>query len=91
MGLLLQVEFCRGLVALVIEKMQSDLVEVMYDDHQFCHQVDETLAFDRELREDYGYPTSQLSCLSLLTPEKPFQKWISTEYASELPSSATCA
>ncbi|ELU16620.1 hypothetical protein CAPTEDRAFT_170106, partial [Capitella teleta] len=81
-GVVALVEFCRGIVALVIDKMQVDLEEIMFDDIQFCHQVDETLAFDKELRDDFSYPLSQPSCLSLLTSEKPFQKWINTEYAN---------
>lgn len=63
----------------VMEKMVTDLPELMNDDHQFSHFVDETLCFDREIRSSYGLPTSQLGALHVLCEEVYFKKWIQME------------
>jgi hypothetical protein len=74
-----QVEFSRGLVVLAMEKLLSDIPELLYDDHLFSHMVDEALAFDMELTKAYNYPASQLGCLHVLTQPQPFNKWITIE------------
>jgi hypothetical protein len=80
-----KLEFMRGLVQLVVEKLHSELPHLQCDDTLFSHTVDETLGFDRELRESFGYPSSQPSVISVLTQAQIFLKWISMEkkYASE--------
>ena len=73
-----QMEFSRGLVLLVMEKMLADVPELVYDDHQFSHFLDEALAFDKELRGMFG-GSSPPSCLHVLTLDEPFNKWILIE------------
>lgn len=77
--MIFQVEFSRGLVILVMEKLLTDIPELLYDDHLFSHMVDEALAFDRELRYNYGYPLGQPGVLHVLTQDEPFDKWIYIE------------
>ncbi|KAL3877501.1 hypothetical protein ACJMK2_035200 [Sinanodonta woodiana] len=74
-----KLEFMRGVVSFVIEKIDSDLPELMYDEHKFSHLVDEALLFDHELHLNYGYPTSYPSSLHVLTEGTAFEKWISVE------------
>ncbi len=75
----LQTEFTRALMACVMEKMLTDIPDLLYDDHLLSHFVDETLAFDRELREVYGWPGGQAGCTHILTQDEPFNKWLSIE------------
>ena len=79
-------EFMRTLVRLVILKLAADLPQVEYDDDLFCHTIQETLNFERELRLGYGYPSSQPSVLSVLTQAQNFERWIQIErkFALEL-------
>ena len=81
--MLSQLEFMRGLVHLVVEKLHSELPHLQCDDTLFSHTVDETLGFDRELRESFGYPSSQPSVISVLTQAQIFLKWISMEKKCE--------
>ncbi|KAI0223719.1 RAD50-interacting protein 1 [Lamellibrachia satsuma] len=73
------VEFSRGLVELAMEKMLSDIPELMYDDHNFSHLIDETLTFDRELRTVHGYPTAHPGCVHVLMEPHAFNKWLTIE------------
>lgn len=79
----LQLEMMRGLVQLVVEKLHSELPHLQYDDTLFSHTVDETLGFDRELRESFGYPASQPSVIGVLTQAQMFVKWIHLEKKCE--------
>lgn len=81
--MLSQLEFMRGLVQLVVEKLHAELPHLQCDDTLFSHTVDETLGFDRELRESFGYPSSQPSVISVLTQAQIFLKWISMEKKCE--------
>jgi hypothetical protein len=72
-----------GLVQLVVEKLHSELPHLQYDDMLFSHTVDETLGFDRELRESFGYPASQPSVIGVLTQAQIFVKWIHMEKKCE--------
>ncbi|CAH1793862.1 unnamed protein product, partial [Owenia fusiformis] len=72
-------EFSRAMVMLVMEKLVTDIPELMFDEHQFSHMVDEALLFDQELRGSYGYPSAFPGCLHVLTEEEPFKKWILVE------------
>lgn len=74
-----KVELMRGLVELVLEKMTADLPEIMYDEHLFTHLIDEALLFDRELRQNYGYPPHQPGALHILSQEEVFDKWLVVE------------
>ncbi|XP_069691163.1 RAD50-interacting protein 1 isoform X2 [Periplaneta americana] len=80
-----KLEMMRGLVQLVVEKLHSELPHLQYDDTLFSHTVDETLGFDRELRDSFGYPASQPSVIGVLTQAQIFVKWIHMEkkYAGE--------
>lgn len=51
----------------------------MYDDALFSHTVDETLGFDRELRDICGYPESLPSAVTVLTQAQVLVKWIHME------------
>jgi hypothetical protein len=77
--ILLQLEMMCGLVQLVVEKLHSELPHLQYDDTLFSHTVDETLGFDHELRESFGYPSSQPGVIGVLTRAQIFVKWIHME------------
>lgn len=68
-----------GMMLIAMEKMVTDLPELMNDDHQFSHFIDEALLFDREIRTSYGYPASQLGSLHVLSEDKYFRKWLHIE------------
>ncbi|CAH1997276.1 unnamed protein product [Acanthoscelides obtectus] len=78
-------ELVRGLVQIAVEKLNSDIPNIQYDDYTFSHTVDEALGFDKELRETYDYPSNQPSILSVLTQAHVFIKWLNMEkkYATE--------
>jgi transcription termination factor NusB len=78
------VEFMRGLVALVVNKMTTDMPNILASDIVFAHLVDETLAFHNELRAVYGYPDPLPSCLHVLIQSDPFRMWMSIEKKSAL-------
>lgn len=69
----------QGLVQLALEKLDTELPSLQYDDALFSHAVDESLAFDRELKEAFGYPPSLPSAVSVLTQAQIFLKWIHME------------
>jgi len=74
-----QVEFIRGLVILVSDKMEQDISQLLSSDVLFAHLIDETLAFHRELQSVYCYPAPLHSCLHVLIRPEPFHKWITIE------------
>lgn len=80
-----KVEFMRALVQLAVEKLHSELPVVQYDDALFAHLVDESLGFERELRDTLLYPQSQPATVFVLTQAQIFVKWINMErkYAIE--------
>lgn len=69
----------RGLVQLAVEKLNSDLPNLQFDDYTLSHNIDEALGFDKELRETYDYPVSQPSILAVLTQGQIFLKWLTME------------
>lgn len=75
----LQLEFMRGLVQLTIEKLVLDIEEISRDENLFAHLLDETLAFEAELRENFGYPASFPSAICVVTQPVYLLKWISLE------------
>ncbi|EDV95920.1 RINT1-like protein [Drosophila grimshawi] len=75
----LRLEFMRGLVQLTIEKLAADIEQIAQDDHLFAHLLDETLAFEADLRETFGYPASFPSAISVLTQPMYLLKWIALE------------
>ncbi|KAH3863718.1 RAD50-interacting protein 1-like [Dreissena polymorpha] len=73
-------EFMVAMTTLVMEKMLTDLPELMNDDHQFSHLVDEALLFDREMRMSYAYPTCLPGALHVLSQDTYFRKWLHIEH-----------
>lgn len=74
-----KVEFMRALVHLAVEKLNSELSIVQYDDALFAHTVDEALGFERELRESLSYPAMEPATVLVLTQAQIFVKWITME------------
>ncbi|XP_004635050.1 RAD50-interacting protein 1 [Octodon degus] len=74
-----RLEFSRGLMMLVLEKLASDIPCLLYDDSLFCHLVDEVLLFERELHSAHGYPSTFASCMHILSEETCFQRWLTVE------------
>lgn len=72
-------EFIRGLVQLPVEKLCRDIDEIVEDDGLFSHLIDETLAFEQEIRESLGYPSSYCSAITVLTQAQYLTKWLSIE------------
>lgn len=68
-----------GLVELSVEKLQTDMEQIQYDDLLFSHTVDEALAFEKELRHSYMYPSSLPGPVHVLTQAQLFVKWIRME------------
>ncbi|XP_011502922.1 PREDICTED: RAD50-interacting protein 1 [Ceratosolen solmsi marchali] len=81
----IKVEFMRALVSLAVEKLNSELCIVQYDDSLFAHTVDEALGFERELKGILLYPSADLAIVFVLTQPQFFIKWITMEkkYATE--------
>lgn len=74
-----KVQFMRALVHLAVEKLNSELAIVQFDDALFAHTVDEALGFERELRESLFYPASEPATVFVLTQAQIFVKWITME------------
>ncbi|XP_068132361.1 RAD50-interacting protein 1 [Hyperolius riggenbachi] len=74
-----KMEFTRGLVMLVLEKLSTDMPCLLYDDVLFCHLVDEILLFQRELHSAHGYPSSLPNCMHILSEDTFFQRWLTVE------------
>ncbi|KAM8972102.1 RAD50-interacting protein 1 [Pelodytes ibericus] len=74
-----KLEFTRGLVMLVLEKLSVDIPCLLYDDVLFCHLVDEVLLFQRELHSAHGYISSLPNCMHILSEETAFQRWLTVE------------
>ncbi|KAM9311745.1 RAD50-interacting protein 1 [Gastrophryne carolinensis] len=74
-----KMEFTRGLVMLVLEKLATDIPCLLYDDVLFCHLVDEVLLFQRELNSAHGYSSSLPNCMHILSEDSFFQRWLTVE------------
>ncbi|KAG8508436.1 RAD50-interacting protein 1 [Galemys pyrenaicus] len=74
-----RLEFSRGLVMLVLEKLAADIPCLLYDDNLFCHLVDEVLLFERELHNVHGYHSTLANCMHILSEETCFQRWLTVE------------
>ncbi|XP_004448856.1 RAD50-interacting protein 1 isoform X3 [Dasypus novemcinctus] len=74
-----RLEFSRGLMMLVLEKLATDIPSLLYDDNLFCHLVDEVLLFERELHSVHGYPGTFANCMHILSEETYFQRWLTVE------------
>lgn len=78
-----QLEFVRGLILLVVEKLTSDMAEVLRDDLVFCHVIDETLSFNKELVDAFHLPSSRVTCLAPLMRRAAFDRWLDIERKCE--------
>ncbi|XP_053464574.1 RAD50-interacting protein 1 isoform X1 [Nycticebus coucang] len=74
-----RLEFSRGLMMLVLEKLAADIPCLLYDDSLFCHLVDEVLLFERELHTVHDYPSTFAGCMHILSEETCFQRWLTVE------------
>ncbi|VDI67318.1 RAD50-interacting protein 1 [Mytilus galloprovincialis] len=74
-----KMEFIRGMVILVTDKMKTDLQDIMNDEHIFSHLIDEAILFDRELQGTHSYPHVLPCCLDVLTAGEAFNGWILIE------------
>ncbi|XP_077018362.1 RAD50-interacting protein 1 isoform X4 [Tamandua tetradactyla] len=74
-----RLDFSRGLMMLVLEKLAIDIPSLLYDDNLFCHLVDEVLLFERELHNVHSYPGTFASCMHILSEETCFQRWLTVE------------
>ncbi|KAH9508475.1 RAD50-interacting protein 1 [Bulinus truncatus] len=72
-------ELIRGLVMLVMEKIGQDLPELVYDEANFSHLIDEVLLFDSEIRNTYSYPPILPGCLDVLCLPEALTKWLLVE------------
>lgn len=72
-------EFIRGLVQLAVEKLCNDIDEIVENDCLFSHLIDETLAFEQEVRDTLGYPSSYCSAITVITQAKYLTKWLAIE------------
>jgi len=79
LNLFLQHDFIIGLLQFVVVKLDSDLSHFQLEDVVFSHIVDETLAFEHELRKVYNYPNDYPSVTEVLTQAHIFFKWINME------------
>lgn len=64
---------------LAVEKLCNDIDDMIQDDAIFSHLIDETLAFEQEIRESLGYPSSYCSAITVLTQAKYLTKWLAIE------------
>ena len=62
-----------------MEKMYKDIPELLYEEQQLAHFVDETLAFDQEIKNNYALPDNQLGCLHVLCLDQAFTHWLEIE------------
>ncbi|KAM9309371.1 RAD50-interacting protein 1 isoform 2-T2 [Pholidichthys leucotaenia] len=74
-----KVEFCRGLLTLVQDKVATDASKLLYDDALFCHLVEEVLQFEKELRSNHKYPSVLPGLLHLFIEDALLQKWLTME------------
>ncbi|XP_071948017.1 RAD50-interacting protein 1-like [Antedon mediterranea] len=74
-----RMEFCRGLIEVLVSKAESDVQELIFDDQLLSHFIDELLAFETELHVTHSYPPWQPSCINVLTRADCFQRWLAIE------------
>ncbi|CAF1411967.1 unnamed protein product [Rotaria magnacalcarata] len=75
-----KVEFIRGLIELIIVKIDSEITSILSDTTLFTHYIEEILIFSQRLfEEDIDYPQDLPSCMNLLCDEIVFEKWFQVE------------
>jgi hypothetical protein len=74
------VEFIRGLIELVIFKLENQITSILIDTSLFTHYIEEILIFSQRLFEkDIDYPRNLPNCMNLLCDEIVFEKWFQVE------------
>ncbi|CAF4227883.1 unnamed protein product, partial [Rotaria magnacalcarata] len=80
-----KVEFIRGLIELIIVKIDSEITSILSDTTLFTHYIEEILIFSQRLfEEDIDYPQDLPSCMNLLCDEIVFEKWFQVEQDAEM-------
>ncbi|CAF1149480.1 unnamed protein product [Rotaria sp. Silwood1] len=75
-----KVEFIRGLIELIIVKLDSQITSILIDTSLFTHYIEEILIFSQRLFEkDIDYPYDLPNCMNLLCDEIVFEKWFQVE------------
>ncbi|CAF0911519.1 unnamed protein product [Adineta steineri] len=75
-----KVEFIRGLIELVIVKLDSRITSILIDTPLFTHYIEEILIFSQRLFEkDIDYPHNLPNCMNLLCDEIVFERWFQVE------------
>ncbi len=73
-------EFIRGLIELVIFKLENQITSILIDTSLFTHYIEEILIFSQRLFEkDIDYPRNLPNCMNLLCDEIVFEKWFQVE------------
>lgn len=68
---------------LAVEKLCNDIDEIAENDGLFSHLIDETLAFEQEIRDTLGYPSSYFSAITVITQARYLTKWLAIEEQCE--------
>ncbi|CAF1200883.1 unnamed protein product [Rotaria sordida] len=75
-----KVEFIRGLIELIIVKLDSQITSILIDTSLFTHYIEEILIFSQRLFvKDIDYPHNLPNCMNLLCDEIVFEKWFQVE------------
>ncbi|CAF1344241.1 unnamed protein product [Adineta ricciae] len=75
-----KVEFIRGLIELVIVKLDSQITSILIDTPLFTHYIEEILIFSQRIfQDDINYPNHLPNCMNLLCDEIVFEKWFQVE------------
>ncbi|UJR30861.1 hypothetical protein I4U23_018376 [Adineta vaga] len=75
-----KIEFIRGLIELVIVKLDSQITSILIDTPLFTHYIEEILIFSQRIfQEDIDYPDHLPNCMNLLCDEIIFEKWFQVE------------
>lgn len=64
---------------MTIEKLVLDIEEISTDEQLFAHLIDETLAFEQDLKTYLSYPINLPSSILVLTQSLYFSKWLYIE------------
>lgn len=82
-----KVEFIRGLLQEIVQKLRHDLDPAHHsqgqclldDDYLTSHLIDELLLFEKELHEVHHYPLLYPSVIVVLQDEVPLCRWLNLE------------
>ena len=78
-------EFIRGLLELVVVKLDSQITAILVDASLLTHYIEEILIFSQRLFEDdIDYPKHLPNCMNLLCDEIVFEKCFQVEQDGSL-------